>query len=154
MRNIIHDTAFGQCHQYVVDLLACQPGTYGQGCFADISIIREHSCVRTEDGLYQCFRFRSHFAQLVQFIPAEREQDTRSIVLLVRIFQITGLGQYFQCTVHRNRKIFEFPAELFDIEFADTLESVSHRHLIVILQMFVDIEYVFLVGKCIRYPLM
>ena len=75
MRNIIYDATFGKRDQYVINLFAGQSGTYGQGGFADIGIIGEHSGVRTENHLYQSFRFRSHFPQFVQFVPANRKKD-------------------------------------------------------------------------------
>ena len=81
-----------------------------------------------------------------------RKKDAGSIILFVRIFQITGLRQYLQRTVYRDRKVFEFPAEFFQIKFADTLETVAHRHLIVILQMLVNIENILFVGEGVCHP--
>ena len=151
VRNIIHDATFGKRDQYVINLFTGQSGTYGQGGFADIGIIGKHSGVRTENHLYQSFRFRSHFPQFVQFVPANRKKDAWGVVLFVRIFQITGLSQYLQRTVYRNREVFELPAKLFQVKFTYTLETVAHCHLIVILQMLVHIEDIFFIGKSIHY---
>ena len=48
-------------------------------------------------------------------------------------------------------EVFELPAKLFQIKLADTLETVAHCHLIVILQMLVHIEDIFFIGKSIHY---
>ena len=95
----------------------------------------------------------THFAQPVKFVPSYGEEEARGVVLFAGIFQVSCLRQDFQCAVHRDGKILEFAAEVFDVEFAYAVQAVSHCHLVVVLKVLVHVFDIFFFRKCIRYAL-
>ena len=81
----------------------------------------------------------AQLTQLVKFFSSEGEEQTRCVVLLVGIFDVARLGQDFQGTVYGYGEVFELAAKVFDVELAHTIFPVAHRHLVIVLQMFIYI---------------
>ena len=93
------------------------------------------------------------FADAVQFFLGDGEHDARSIILLIGIFQIACASQDFQGTVGLYGKVPEVTAEFIDIEREGAASSVSHGHLVIEVDVFVNFLDITFLGKCIAYPL-
>ena len=79
--------------------------------------------------------------------------DTEALVEAVQMGRgvqadpIARLGQDSQSAVHRYGEILEFAAEIFDVEFAHAIQPVTHCHLIIVLEMFVNVSDIFFLRK-------
>ena len=67
--------------------------------------------------------------------------------MFVGVFQVSGQGEYAQGAVDGYGEVVELAAEVFDVELAHAVQSVAHGHLVVVLQVFVDLADVVRVGE-------
>ena len=93
------------------------------------------------------------FADAVQFFLGDGKHDARGIVLFISVLQIACASQDFQGTVGLYGKMLEITAELIDVEREGAASSVSHGHLVIEVDVFVNLSDVAFFGEGVANPL-
>lgn len=88
----------------------------------------------------------------VKLVALQGEYHPRCIVLFIGVLQVSGLSQNFQGTVYLDGEVLEITAELIDVEGIGTAQAISHCHLVIVVDVFVYFQNVFLRGEGIRDP--
>ena len=144
--------AAGQHQENFINALAGQSRADGQRVFVYIGIVGKQAGVRAKDDIDEFLCFGVGLSEFVQLVSVDGEQNAGSIVLFICIFQISGTCQYFQGTVCLYREMLEVTAELIQIEGKGTPQTVSHRHLEIVVHIFIYFADVFFVGECVGNP--
>ena len=145
--DVVQDASSGEHDERVVHLLAGQSRAYGQGVLADVGIVGEQPRVRAQDDIDELLGVGIILLQAIELVPMEGEDETRSIVLLVGIFQVACPRQDFQGTVRLHGEVLEVTAELIEVESEGASQAVAHSHLEIIVDVLVHIAYVVLLGE-------
>lgn len=132
-----HPTA-GEGEQALIDLFARQAGVVRQLGLVEGDVVGKKAAVGAQDPIDDLLELRVGIGEPVELVATHEEPETRGVVLLFYVIDITGTGQQPEGALDGHGEMPEIAAELGQVEGARHVEAVADGHLAVVAEVVVD----------------